>query len=204
MITIDKADVEKAFHAIVGVPVVAGRKLSAEAAKLQQTDLKTKLQEIDLKAKAGAFKTRAGEFGAKVKDEFAAAYGEWSKVGAEVVGDLRTKVDVDDLTAKVGEAVHVDQWQEQAGKLRTQLEDLVGNWRANFAPEGEVVETVEADAADLTVLKGVGATYAARLTEAGYDDFARLAKADAAKVAEVAKVAEKVAAEWIADAGTRN
>lgn len=200
MKTIDKTEIEKAFYAIVGAPVSVGRKLTAEAAKLG---------EVDYKAKAEELKTKAGEFGTKVKDDVVAAYGEWSKIGAEVVGDLRTKVDVDDITTKVGEAVHVDQWQEQAGKLRAQLEDLVGSWRANFAPEGDlgdVVETVAVEVAgsgELVDLAGVGPTYAKRLTEAGYADFAALAKADAAKVAEVAKVAEKVAAGWIAEAATR-
>jgi len=195
-ITIDKTELEKAFYAVVGAPVTAGRKLTAEAGKLQ---------EIDLRAKTEEFKTKAGEFGSKVKDDLTSAYGEWSKVGAEVVGDLRTKVDVDDLTTKVGERVHVEQWQEQADKLRTQLEDLVGNWRANFAPEGEVVETVAvevADMADLTVIDGVGPAYAGRLSEAGITDLRKLAKADSIKVAAVAKVAEKVASAWIAEAKT--
>lgn len=195
-ITIDKTELEKAFYAVVGAPVTAGRKLTAEAGKLQ---------EIDIKAKTEEFKTKAGEFGSRVKDDLTSAYGEWSKVGAEVVGDLRTKVDVDDLTTKVGERVHVDQWQEQAGKLRSQLEDLVGNWRANFAPEGEVVETVAvevADMADLTVIDGVGPAYAGRLSEAGITDLRKLAKADSIKVAAVAKVAEKVASAWISEAKT--
>jgi hypothetical protein len=195
-ITIDKTELEKAFYAVVGAPVTAGRKLTAEAGKLQ---------EIDLKAKTEEFKTKAGEFGSKVKDDLTSAYGEWSKVGAEVVGDLRTKVDVEDLTTKVGERVHVEQWQEQADKLRSQLEDLVGNWRANFAPEGEVVETVAvevADMADLTVIDGVGPAYAGRLSEAGITDLRKLAKADSIKVAAVAKVAEKVASAWIAEAKT--
>jgi len=195
-ITIDRTELEKAFYAVVGAPVTAGRKLTAEAGKLQ---------EIDLRAKTEEFKTKAGEFGSKVKDDLTSAYGEWSKVGAEVVGDLRTKVDVDDLTTKVGERVHVEQWQEQADKLRTQLEDLVGNWRANFAPEGEVVETVAvevADMADLTVIDGVGPAYAGRLSEAGITDLRKLAKADSIKVAAVAKVAEKVASAWIAEAKT--
>lgn len=200
MKTIDKTDVEKAFYAIVGAPVTVGRKLTAEASKLS---------EVDFKAKAAEFKTKASEIGAKVKADVTTAYGEWSKVGAEVVGDLRTKVDVDDITTKVGEAVHVDQWQEQAGKLRSQLEDLVSSWRANFAPEGDLADVVETvavevpETAELVDLAGVGPTYAKRLTEAGYTDVAALAKADAVKVAEAAKVAEKVARGWIAEAASR-
>mgnify|MGYP003702309529 CR=1 FL=1 len=197
-----KAGLEKAVHATIGAGVIAGRKVA-------EYDVKGKLEALGLKerfetAKTADYKAKADEYGTKARDEFVAAYGEWAKVGAETVSELRTKVDVDDLTHKVGERVHVDQWQEQADKLRGQLEDLVTNWRTNFAPEGEVTETVqvEIDEAkdDLTAIKGVGPTYASRLAEVGILTFADLAKADAAKVAEVAKVSEKVAGSWIAAA----
>lgn len=197
-----KAGLEKAVHATIGAGVVAGRKVA-------EYDVKGKLEALGLKerfetVKTVDYKAKADEYGTKARDEFVAAYGEWAKVGAETVSELRTKVDVDDLTHKVGERVHVDQWQEQADKLRGQLEDLVTNWRTNFAPEGEVTETVEVEIDeakdDLTEIKGVGPTYASRLAEVGILTFADLAKADAAKVAEVAKVSEKVAGSWVAAA----
>jgi hypothetical protein len=197
-----KAGLEKAVHATIGAGVVAGRKVA-------EYDVKGKLEALGLKerfetVKTADYKAKADEYGTKARDEFVAAYGEWARVGAETVSELRTKVDVDDLTHKVGERVHVDQWQEQADKLRGQLEDLVTNWRTNFAPEGEVTETVEVEIDeakdDLTEIKGVGPTYASRLAEVGILTFADLAKADAAKVAEVAKVSEKVAGSWIAAA----
>jgi hypothetical protein len=197
-----KAGLEKAVHATIGAGVVAGRKVA-------EYDVKGKLEALGLKerfetVKTADYKAKADEYGTKARDEFVAAYGEWARVGAETVSELRTKVDVDDLTHKVGERVHVDQWQEQADKLRGQLEDLVTNWRTNFAPEGEVTETVEVEIDeakdDLAEIKGVGPTYASRLAEVGILTFADLAKADAAKVAEVAKVSEKVAGSWIAAA----
>lgn len=222
-----KVVVEKAVFATVGAGVVAGRKIAG-------IDLSGKVEEL----KGFDYKAKADEYGTKARESFDSAYGEWTKVGEETIGDLRTKVDVEDITTKVGERVHVDQWAEQADKLRGQLDDLVTNWRTNFAPEGEVVETVTsaakdvadtaktaagevgesakhaakdvADTAkatmtelttdDLTVIDGVGPTYAKRLTEAGIDTFKALAKADAAEVAEVAKVSEKAAAVWIVEA----
>lgn len=215
-----KAGLEKAVHATIGAGVVAGRKVKALDLKGRYETIKA----VDYKAKGDEFATKAGEMSTKAKDEFVTAYGEWAKLGAETVTDLRTKVDVDDLTTKVGERVNVDQWQEQAGKLRGQLEDLVTNWRTNFSPEGEITETVKVAVADvvedakdvvseakksvaavtaaddLTEINGVGPTYAARLVEAGIDSFRKLAKADAAKVATVAKVSETAAAGWIAEA----
>ncbi len=211
-----KVVVEKAVFATVGAGVVAGRKIAG-------IDLSGKVEEL----KGFDYKAKADQYGTKAKETFDSAYGEWTKVGEETIGDLRTKVDVEDITTKVGERVHVDQWAEQADKLRGQLDDLVANWRTNFAPEGEVVETVTsaakdvADTAktaakdvtktakatvtelttdDLTVIDGVGPTYAKRLVEAGIDTFKALAKADAAEVAEVAKVSEKAAAVWIVEA----
>lgn len=214
-----KAGIEKAFYATVGAGVVAGRKLAA-------VDLQGKLEELRTRTQGVDYKAKADEVGTKARDQFMSAYGEWAEVGSGVVGDLREKVDVDDLTNKVGERVHVDQWQEQAGKLRGQLEDLVTNWRANFAPEGTVSETIEvaveettedvkkvaktakaavkqATADDLTELSGVGPTYATRLAEAGITTFAALAKADAAKVAEIAQVSEKAAGGWVAGASAK-
>lgn len=188
-----KAGIEKALHATIGAGVVAGRKVAAY-------DFKGRLEAM----KGVDYKAKADELGTKTRDELTTAYGEWAKVGAETVADLRTKVDVDDLTHKVGERVNVDQWQEQAGKLRGQLEDLVSNWRTNFAPEGEVTETVvveiDEEKDDLTEINGVGPTYASRLAEAGILTYADLAKADVAKVAEVAKVSEAAATGWIAEA----
>jgi len=216
-----KAGLEKAVHATIGAGVVAGRKVA-------EYDVKGKIEALGLKdrfesIKGADYKAKADELGTKARNEFTSAYGEWAKVGAETVSELRTKVDVDDLTHKVGERVHVDQWQEQAGKLRGQLEDLVTNWRTNFAPEGEVTETIKvavtetvedakevvgtakraADAIgadDLTEISGIGPTYATRLREAGIDTFKKLAKADAAKVAEIAKVSPKAAGAWIGGA----
>lgn len=222
-----KVVVEKAVFATVGAGVVAGRKIAG-------IDFSGKVEEL----KGFDYKAKADEYGAKAKESFDSAYGEWTKVGEETVGDIRTKVDVEDITTKVGERVHVDQWAEQADKLRGQLDDLVANWRTNFTPEGEAVETVAAAAKDvaetaktaasevsesaktaassvsetakatvtelttddLTVIDGVGPTYAKRLVEAGIDTFKALAKADVEQVAETAKVSTKAAEGWIAEA----
>jgi len=55
---------------------------------------------------------------------------------------------------------------------------------------------------DLTSVKGIGPVYAERLNEAGIHDFAQLAAADPAAVAEAAGTSESAAEDWIDQAAT--
>jgi predicted flap endonuclease-1-like 5' DNA nuclease len=117
---------EKAFYASVGAPVVTTKKY-VEFVKHTGETLRTKtsgLRDVDMPAKVADFRTKA-------VDEFKA----WVAQGEELIKGIKEQKVVEDLA----ERVNFDQLQEQAGKLRSQLEDLVGNWRANFAPE-EVME----------------------------------------------------------------
>jgi len=54
---------------------------------------------------------------------------------------------------------------------------------------------------DLTVVKGIGPVYRARLAAAGITSFGALATADAADVATAAEVPEVRARDWITQAG---
>lgn len=209
--TTDKVreNAEKAFYATVGAPVVTTKKY-IEFWKRTGEGLKAKAVEfkgIDHMAKATELRTKAIE-------DLRTAIDSWIAQGEELITGLKEQ------NVDLAEKVNLEQFQEQASKLRTQLEDLVANWRANFTPE-EVVEKVEKVAKkaeakvvetakevsekltkdeDLTVLNGVGPAFAARLKEANIDTFAKLAKADAAVVAEKAKVRVELAEKWIAQA----
>ncbi len=121
---------EKAFYASVGAPVVTTKKY-VEFVKSTGEALKTKrseMKDVDVIAKVADFRGKAIE-------ELKSAFEAWAAQGEDVIKGLKDQKVVEDLA----ERVSFDQIQEQAGKLRSQLEDLVGNWRANFAPE-EVVE----------------------------------------------------------------
>lgn len=121
---------EKAFYASVGAPVVTSKKY-AEFVKSAGESLRSKasgLKDMDMSAKASDLRSKAVE-------DLKKAFEAWVGEGEELIKGLKDQKVVEDLA----ERVNFDQLQEQAGKLRAQLEDLVGNWRANFAPE-EVME----------------------------------------------------------------
>ena len=101
---------KKAFFAAVGAPVFVGKKLSERL-----SEANTKLDE-----------TRE-RFSKEARSEFEA----WAKEGEQLLGRLQDRKVVEDLTNRVD----VDQFQEQVGKLRGQLEDMLETWRANFLPE---------------------------------------------------------------------
>ncbi len=62
----------------------------------------------------------------------------WAGEGEQFLGKVTDAKALDDLTSKVD----FDQVQNQVNKLRDQLEDIVGTWRANFRPESKPAEKV--------------------------------------------------------------
>ncbi len=137
---------EKAFYASVGAPVVTTKKY-VEFVKTTGESIRTKAAEADMSSKVADLRTKAVE-------EFKAMFDAWAAQGEELINGIRDQKVVEDLA----ERVNLDQFQEQAGKLRMQLEDLVSNWRSNFAPEEVVEKATEgvkkaADKATKTVKK---------------------------------------------------
>ena len=55
---------------------------------------------------------------------------------------------------------------------------------------------------DITAIKGIGPTFAQRLSQAGVSTFATLAAEDAATIAEIASTTDAVAQRWIDDAAS--
>jgi ABC-type transporter Mla subunit MlaD len=108
----NKAQIEKSFYAIVGAQATAAKKVTA-----RYEDVAKNLSGRSTKA----------------RDELKVSFEAWAKDGEKVIAELRDQKIVEDLTDRV----HLDQISEQATKLRGQLEELVTNWRANFAPELE-------------------------------------------------------------------
>lgn len=110
------------LYAAVGAPVVAARKVTGAVG-----DLRVKLNE-----ETADYTKVAGK-----------AFESWASEGEKVVARVSDNKTVEEITAKVD----LDQVQEQVGKLRTQLEDMLSTWRASFRPAqaGEKV-TVSATA----------------------------------------------------------
>jgi hypothetical protein len=109
---------KKVLFAAVGAPVVAARKLSERV-----TDMSGKLSE-----------------------DLTKEYDLWAKEGEKVVTKVTDRKAVEEFVEDIGAKVDFDQIQEQVGKLREQLDDMLSNWRSSFRPATEKVEPVKAAA----------------------------------------------------------
>ena len=98
------------LYAAVGAPVVAARKLSDRL-----TEIRASLSK------------EADNLGKNTNQRI----NVWANEGEKVVTRISEGKMVDELAAKVD----FDQVSEQVSKLRDQLEDLLGTWRASFRPE---------------------------------------------------------------------
>jgi hypothetical protein len=113
------------LYAAVGAPVVAARKLGDRF-----TEIRASLSK------------EADNLGKTTNERI----NVWANEGEKVVNRISEGKMVDELAAKVD----FDQVSEQVSKLRDQLEDLLGTWRASFRPEkttpkATVTTTVKAE-----------------------------------------------------------
>jgi hypothetical protein len=113
------------LYAAVGAPVVAARKLGDRF-----TEIRASLSK------------EADNLGKTTNQRI----NVWANEGEKVVNRISEGKMVDELAAKVD----FDQVSEQVSKLRDQLEDLLGTWRASFRPEkttpkATVTTTVKAE-----------------------------------------------------------
>lgn len=76
--------------------------------------------------------------------------------------------------------------------------------RLSGSHNGVMVEKIASQPDDLTLINGIGPTFATRLQAAGIDSFQKLATAEPAQVKEAAKLADWQAdpVDWIAEAKT--
>lgn len=111
---------KKAFFAAVGAPVVVGREVGDRAMQLN---------------------SRVIELRTKLRDDAQKRFDTYATEGRKMVDQVQDQKVVEDLTARVD----FDQIQEQVGKLRGQLEDMVSTWRDAFLPEEERVEKVKVE-----------------------------------------------------------
>ena len=65
------------------------------------------------------------------------------KEGEKVVTKVTDRKAVEEFVEDMGAKMDFDQIQEQVGKLREQLDDMLSNWRSSFRPATEKVEPVK-------------------------------------------------------------
>lgn len=111
-----KEDARKALFAAVGAPVFVGKAVGE------------KLSERFTEAN-----TKATDFREKFLKDARNEFEKWAAEGETLVKKLQDGEALEDLTQRVD----VDQFQEQVGKLRHQLEDIIESWRSNFTPDSE-------------------------------------------------------------------
>ena len=109
---------KKVLYAAVGAPVIAARKVS----------------------------DRVTEMSGKLAEDFTKEYDLWAKEGEKVVSKVTDRKAVEEFVEDMGAKMDFDQIQEQVGKLREQLDDMLSNWRTSFRPATEKVEPKKATA----------------------------------------------------------
>jgi ElaB/YqjD/DUF883 family membrane-anchored ribosome-binding protein len=106
---------KKVLFAAVGAPVVAARKLSE----------------------------RVTEMSDKLTEDLGKEYDLWATEGEKVVTKVTDRKAVEEFVEDMGAKMDFDQIQEQVGKLREQLDDMLSNWRSSFRPATEKAEPVK-------------------------------------------------------------
>jgi hypothetical protein len=134
------------LYAAVGAPVVAARKLGDRF-----TEIRASLSK------------EADNLGKTTNQRI----NVWANEGEKVVNRISEGKMVDELAAKVD----FDQVSEQVSKLRDQLEDLLGTWRASFRPEkttpkATVTNTVKAETKPAAAKTTAGKTTVGKKTPA--------------------------------------
>lgn len=106
---------KKLLYAAVGAPVVAAK---------------------NAQARVDEIRVKLGENAGSLTKDLESQLEQWAAEGEVLLGRIGDSKAVDELT----ERMDLDQVQEQVGKLREQLEDLLDTWRSNFRPGSERTE----------------------------------------------------------------
>ncbi len=137
---------KKAFYAAVGAPVVAARKMSE----------------------------RITEISERMAEDLGKEYDLWAKEGEKVVRKVADRKVVEEFVEDVSARMDFDQIQEQVGKLREQLDEMLTNWRKSFRPAAAKKPAAQKPAAKTTAAeKPAPKTAAAKTTAASKTTAAR-------------------------------
>ena len=100
---------KKAFYAAVGAPVVAVRKAAERVSEMRD----------------------------KLAESLSSEYEAWAKEGESVVAKIADRQLVAEFVEDMGSRVDLEHIQDQVGRLRQQLDEMLSNWRESFRPVQE-------------------------------------------------------------------
>jgi hypothetical protein len=141
-------------------------------------------------AKLEELKSMLDENTSSASSDMKSRIDTWAGEGEQFLGKVTDAKTLDDLTSKVD----FDQVQTQVNKLRDQLEDIVGTWRANFRPESKPAEKVVVSATAVAPKAAAKPTTASKPAAKKPAAKATAAKTTASKPAAKKPAARKPAA----------
>jgi hypothetical protein len=118
---------KKVLYAAVGAPVVTARKISERI--------------------TGA-SDKVGDLRDRVSEELTKELNAWAQEGEKLISKIREREGVEEFVEDLTDRVDLDQIQEQVGRLREHLDEMLQSWRSSFKPATpEKIEVVEEPAA---------------------------------------------------------
>ncbi|MFZ0492553.1 MAG: hypothetical protein WAM81_05045 [Acidimicrobiia bacterium] len=128
---------KKMLYAAVGAPVVTARKIGERI-----TDAGDKV----------------GDLRDRVSEEFTRELNAWAQEGEKLILKIREREGVEEFVEDLTDRVDLDQIQEQVGKLREHLDEMLQSWRSSFKPATpEKIEVVDEPAAKAPAPRPVAA-----------------------------------------------
>jgi hypothetical protein len=129
---------KKVLYAAVGAPVVTARKIGERI--------------------TGA-SDKVGDLRDRVSEELTKELDAWAQEGEKLILKIREREGVEEFVEDLTDRVDLDQIQEQVGKLREHLDEMLQSWRSSFRPAApEKIEVVGESEAPTAPAKKPAAT----------------------------------------------
>jgi len=113
---------KKMLYAAVGAPVVTARRVTERI-----TDVTGKVHDLR----------------DRMNEELSKELDSWASEGEKLIERVREREGVEELVDDLAGRVDLDQIQEQVGKLREHLDDILQSWRNSFRPTSTTPQKIE-------------------------------------------------------------
>ncbi|GBD85955.1 hypothetical protein BMS3Abin02_02376 [bacterium BMS3Abin02] len=113
---------KKILYAAVGAPVVTARRFTERI-----TDVSGKVHDLR----------------DRMNEELTKELDAWAAEGEKLIERIREREGVEELVDDLAGRVDLDQIQEQVGKLREHLDDILQSWRNSFRPTPTTPQRIE-------------------------------------------------------------